>query len=92
MTFNRVARTMALATQSMAVQESEEKQAQALLSYADAYHIYTEFDVNHKQKGVCLTNIGSIMMQQRDYKKARQYYNDAIKNLNFHTYGEIEPD
>ena len=62
LTFNRVARTINLATQSMAVQESEEKQAQALLSYADAYHIYHEFDENHKQKGVCLTNIGSIMM------------------------------
>ena len=92
LTFNRVARTMQLATQSMAVQVSEEKQAQALLSYADAYHIYHEFDEFHQQKGVCLTNIGSIMMQQGDYQKARKYYDDAIKNLDMHKYEDYGPD
>lgn len=33
-------------------------------------------------------NIGSIMMQMRDYKKARQYYYDAIINIRKHIYGE----
>ena len=54
--------------------KTEEQRAVALLSYADAYHIYNNFDENHKQKGVCLANIGSVMMQMGDYKKARDYF------------------
>ena len=44
LTFNRVARTVNLATCSMSDQLTEEQLAQALLTYADAYHIYSEFD------------------------------------------------
>jgi len=49
LTFNRVARTINLATQSMSDQtvEDELAQAESLLSYADAYHIYGEFDEHH---------------------------------------------
>ena len=47
LTFNRVARTINLATESMSKHQTEEAQAQALLSYSDAYHIYDEFDKNH---------------------------------------------
>ena len=66
LTFNRVARTINLATQSMSELQTEHEQAQALLSYSDAYHIYNEFDSEHSQKGVCLANIGQIMMQMDD--------------------------
>ena len=61
-TFNSVARTINLAYSKMSSHLTEEQQAQALLSYADAYHIYSEFDENHSQKGVCLANMGSVMM------------------------------
>lgn len=50
-----------------------------MLSYADAFYIYHEFDEHHSQKGVCLSNIGSIMMQSGDFQKARLYFHDAIK-------------
>lgn len=43
LTFNAVARTLNLATQSIKDQEGKEKQASALLSYADAYKIFEEF-------------------------------------------------
>jgi len=80
LTFNRVVRTINLATLKIQNQ-TEEEQAQALLNYADAYHIYDEFDRNHSQKGVCLANIGSIMMQMGDYSQAREYYDQAILNM-----------
>ena len=81
LTFNRVVRTINLATQSMSTDLDEEQLAQALLSYADAYYIYDDFDHNHSQKGVCLANIGSIMYQQRDYQTAMEYYQAAIDNM-----------
>lgn len=52
-----------------------------MLSYSDAYHIYNDFDPNHSQKGVCLANIGSLMMQMGDYKKAQEYYKESINNM-----------
>lgn len=51
-----------------------------MLSYADAYHIYSEFDEHHSQKGVCMSNIGSIMTQMGDYETARLYFSNAIAN------------
>ena len=47
LTFNRVARTINLATQSMATDQTEFELARSLLSYSDAYHIYDEFDTEH---------------------------------------------
>ena len=61
LTFNRVARIIKLSNSSMVVNQTEEQLAQSLLSYADAFEIYNEFDRNHSQKGVCMANIGSIM-------------------------------
>lgn len=61
LTFNRVAKTINLATQSIMDQQGDEKLAQALMSYSEAYHIFGEFDKDHKERGVCLANIGSIM-------------------------------
>ena len=63
LTFNRVVRTMNLASQSISTIQTKEQLAQSLLSYADAYYIFNEFDENHSQKGVCVANIGSIMFQ-----------------------------
>ena len=47
LTFNRVARTINLASKSMTTKLNELELARALLSYADAYHIYNEFDEHH---------------------------------------------
>ena len=55
-----------------------------MLSFADAYHIFTNLDENHIEKGVCLANIGSIMMQMGDYHKSREYFLLAIQNLKVH--------
>jgi tetratricopeptide (TPR) repeat protein len=63
-----------------------------MLSYADAYHIYGEFDEHHSQKGVCMANIGSIMMQMGDYKKAGLYYTNAINNMNNLIHGAFVND
>ena len=60
------------------------------MSYADAYHIYNEFDVDHSQKGVCLANIGSIMMQLGDYRRAQNYFDRSIENLNNNIVGNEE--
>ena len=92
LTFNRVARTINLATQSLQSQVTDEQQAQALLSYADAFHIYSEFDEHHSQKGVCLANIGAIMMQKGDYRKSRLYYSDAIGNLVINMEGDSDDE
>ena len=54
---------MHLATQSVNDQLGDEQLAQALLNYAEAYKIFEEFDPKHKHKGVCVANIGSILMQ-----------------------------
>ena len=56
----------------------EHAQAQSLLNYADAYYIYQEFE-NMPQQGVCLANIGSIMYQRGDLKKAIKYYDKSIE-------------
>ena len=50
----------------------------ALLSFVDALEIYHNFNENHLSKGVCLANIGSIMMQAGDNVKAKQYFEEAI--------------
>ena len=55
-----------------------------MLSFADTYYIFNSFDENHKEKGVCLANIGSIMLQKGDYKKAWQYFSKAIENMQVH--------
>lgn len=70
LTFNKAAKTMNLATQCWKDQKGEEHLAQALLNYAEAYKIFEEFDPNHKHKGVCLANIGSILSQKGEFLKA----------------------
>ena len=51
---------------SSGVKDEKEK---AMLNYSEAYHIFKEFS-DEKQRGVCLANIGAIMMQKEDYKMA----------------------
>ena len=72
--------------------KTEEQRAAALLSFADTYHIFNNFDENHKEKGVCLANIGSIMLQKGDYRKAWQYFAQAIKNMQSHMKGQVQTD
>lgn len=48
LTFNKVARTINLASLTMKdTIEDEHALAQSLLGYADAYHIYHEYDTEH---------------------------------------------
>jgi tetratricopeptide (TPR) repeat protein len=74
LTFNAVARTLNLATESLKAANNDEKRSMALLSYADAYKTFEEFGDENAQKGVCLAGMGSIMLQMGDYDKAMEYY------------------
>ncbi len=65
LTFNKVAKTIQIATISL--EEGEE--AQALLNYHEAFNIFSDFK-NLREQGVCLNNIGSIFMRRHEYMKA----------------------
>ena len=81
LTFNAVARTLNLASMSLKKTMSDEELSMALLSYADAYKIFEQFGEESEQKGICLANIGSIMLQKGDYIKAMQYYKKAEESM-----------
>ena len=74
--FNKVAKTLSLAGSSIDNKENEA----ALLNYSEAYHIFGEFSPDHSQRGVCLMNIGAIMMRKKDLNGAFQCFNAAINN------------
>ena len=74
--FNKVAKTLSLATSSIDNKESEA----ALLNYSEAYHIFGEFDRDHSQRGVCLMNIGAIMMRKKDWNQAFACFDQAINH------------
>ena len=81
LTFNQVANTLSLATDSLAHGE----ETNALLNYSKLYCEFGEFDENHKHRGTCMSNIGSIMASNRDYIKAEQCFSLSIENqLNSH--------
>ena len=46
----------------------------AMLSYADAYHIYKGFDKHHSQKGVCLANMAACLVKMSKYSEAIEYF------------------
>ena len=71
--FNEVARTAILASSGM----GDEKE-KALLNYAEAYYIFVEFN-DDKHRGICLANIGAIMMQKKDYDMAYVSFNLSCK-------------
>ena len=60
------------------------------MSYSEAYHIFGEFDKDHKERGVCLANIGSIMYQMEDYQKAQDYYKMSQANMNLFIMKDME--
>ena len=78
--FNKVATTLSLADRTIDKKENEA----ALLNYSEAYRIFGEFSEDHSQRGVCLMNIGSIMMRKKDLPGAFQCFNAAI--INQHRY------
>ena len=47
----------------------DEKSEKALLNYSEAYDIFRKFN-DEQHKGICLANIGTIMMQKEDYGMA----------------------
>ena len=74
-TFNKVAKSLQIATQA----ETQGNSAQALLNYHEAYSTYQEYD-NVKEQGVCLNNIGSIFMKRKEYDKAESYFKKAAED------------
>ena len=65
LTFNNVAKAMSIAHGT--VKEGEEPQA--LLNYSEAYHIFRKHK-NMRHMGVCLSNIGSLRLQMKEYNWA----------------------
>ena len=78
--FNKVAKTLSLADQSTDKKENEI----ALLNYSEAYSFFREISETHSQLGVCLMNIGTIMMREKDLLGAIQCFNEAIINQREH--------
>lgn len=74
--FNKIAKTLSLAEKTIDNKENEA----ALLNYSEAYQIFEEFSPDHSQRGVCLMNIGAIMMRKKEYPSAFLYFNTAIIN------------
>ena len=52
----------------------DDAKEKALLNYSEAYYIFKEFK-DDKKRGVCLANIGAIMMQKEDYSMAYESFN-----------------
>ena len=71
LTFNQVANTLSHATEDGA----HGHEVNALLNYSKLYSEFGEFDENHKHRGTCMSNIGSIMMKNGDYIKAEECFN-----------------
>ena len=74
--FNKVIKTISLATSS----NKNEKIETAILNYAEAFKIFGEYDPDHDQRDVCLSNIGSIMLMRQDFYQAAIYFGRAIEN------------
>ena len=53
----------------MLAQSSMKDLEKALLNYSEAYEIFKKFK-DEKHVGICLANIGVIMMQKEDYDLA----------------------
>ena len=60
----------------------------ALLNYSDAYYIFKEFE-DDKSRGICLANIGAIMMQKEDYYMAYVSFNLSCQILENLMYGDL---
>ena len=76
LTFNQVASTLDQAT----VSSSQGQSKDALLNFSKLYSEFGQFDKNHKHRGVCVANIGSIMLNNGDFIRAEQYLQEAIQN------------
>ena len=63
--FNKFAKTLNISNR--VVEQGQEYRA--LLDYAEAYHIFSDFD-NKRQMGICLSNMAAIRFQINEYKLA----------------------
>ena len=65
----------------------DEKSENALLNYSEAYDIFRKFK-DEQHKGICLANIGTIMMQKEDYSMAAASFEIACDIQKKLTFGE----
>ena len=56
----------------------EGQEYKALLDYAEAYHIFSDFD-NQRQMGICLSNMAAIRFQINEYKLACYRFNQSAQ-------------
>ena len=76
LTFNKVAKTISIA--STKVEEGEE--AQAMLNFNEAYHIFKDFK-NERQMSVCVSNIGALRMKVKEHSWAAVAYTQAAESM-----------
>ena len=76
LTFNKVAKTINITNK--VVKEGEEYHA--ILDYAEAYHIFEDFE-NQRQMGICLSNIAAIRFSIQEYEKANAGFDKAARFL-----------
>ena len=76
LTYNQFAKITSLATSF-----GQDQNEKALLNYSEAFGIFEDFDDQHQQ-GVCLANIGTIFMQEKDYDMAYVCFNESELFMN----------
>ena len=69
-TFNSIVKTMLLA------HHQDDNENMALLKYTDAYYI-EQYAQNSSHKSICLSNIGALLFQKKDYYMAFSYFDEA---------------
>ena len=71
LTYNRFAKIL-----SLAATDGRHQNEKALLGYTEAFQIFEDYQDSSEQ-GVCLTNIGTIMMQKEDYAMAYVCFSES---------------
>ena len=75
----------------LASSQESDKMEQALLNYSDAYYIFKKFG-DERHRGICLANIGAIMMQKHDYTMAYASYKVSCEILYKIIHGDREEE
>ena len=73
LTFNQVVKTFNIARQTF----KEGEEGKAIINYTEAYHIFGDFK-NTRQMGVCMSNIGSVHKQLKQYDNAQAAFDEAV--------------
>ena len=58
----------------------EGEETQALLDYNEAYHIFKDFH-NESQMNVCISNVGALHLQVKQYDWAAEAYAKAAESM-----------